>query len=162
MLPRLLLLTPLLLSACASQLQTSPSGDELLERQLVGSWDCTLEISTPEAEMLLESTDSFVANERYTSIGGISLFIPEFGEELYFHLSDVGTWEVIDGNFVAVSENIQVKLVSHPEMSDYFDLEDFFPEGASAAASIIELNEQILVTRIRNDIPDQTCVRVGP
>lgn len=162
MLSRLVLLTPLLLSACASQPQTAGSDDYLLEQQLVGTWDCTLEMSTPEADMLVESVDSFVANERYTSLGGMSLFIPEFGEELYFHFSDVGTWEVIDGSVITVSENARMKLVSHPEMNDYFDMEALFPQGASGAGSIIDLNDQVLVMRILNDMPDQKCVRVGP
>lgn len=162
MFSRLFLFTPLFFAACASHSPASLSEDDLLEKQLVGKWDCVLDLSAPEVEIIVESTDAYVANGRYTSIGSLTVSFSQMQEELVLSLTDVGTWEVIDGDLVSVGEDTRLRVISHPEIDDQFGLEDFFPKGMSAAGKIIELNDDVFVLRTFDDLPDQTCVRVGP
>ncbi|WP_296935211.1 hypothetical protein [uncultured Marinobacter sp.] len=162
MFSRFLLFTPLFFAACASHPPVSLSEDDYLEKQLVGKWDCVLDLSSPEAEILIESTDAYVANGRYTSIGSLTVSFSQLGEELVLSLTDVGTWEIIDGDLVSVAEETRLRVVGHPDIEDQFRLDDFFPKGMSAAGKIIDLNDDIFVMRTFDDLPDQKCVRVGP
>lgn len=126
------------------------------EELLIGSWEC----SSAEDGMTISADVEYVRNGKSTA--GIEMTGQESGVAISIAGLGQGSWEITDGELVETIDKFN--FLSFTVGGEELPPETVPPElkdsivGASAGSEIIQLDEQVLITK--NAGTKYTCTRV--
>ena len=121
---------------------------EKSESKLFGMWNCSTVVEQDGVRLSMDLNTNYVRNGRSNTVGRLKL---EFStlplEDMEYSLVGTGTWEMIDGYLVEVSEDVRTQNISHPDMGDVLNIGDMFPSNASESYQVVTLTAKCLTLK---------------
>jgi hypothetical protein len=130
-----------------------------LEKDLLGSWNCSISVDQLGQKMTIESEESYGRNGHLDGIGTMWLTFGPGYPEIEYSFVGTSTWEIVDNFIVSVMTDIEVVNLSHPEYDEMFNMKDMFLTGSSDSAEILELSKTKLTLKTEPDNFIYSCER---
>lgn len=134
------------LLACSIEASASAYSKE----QLLGSWNCSLNIEEDRLKLLIEVESTYVRNGNSHTLGIVTA---KFNErpEMTYSIATSSTWEVSESYLITTLKEAKVVNLTHPEFDNVLKLQDFFVKGTSDSSRILELTSSKLSVKSETD-----------
>ena len=141
--------------ACVSQNAEASSQSQ----DLVGTWDCSLDMNQNGMNMTLETQETYDSSGQSKTFTTLKAQFADGLPEIELSIAGTSTWEISDGYLVRTLTDVEVVKLSHPEFGQIFNMQQMFPTNQSSSAKIIELTQSKLSLKSEGDVPIYECER---
>ena len=148
-------------AACSTQASTVPavSFKPGHNSQILGTWDCSINMEQDQSKFSIESQDTYVRNGRMNSFGIMSISFSNEMPAIEYSLAGTAEWEVEDGYLITTVTDLKITNLTDPALDKIFNLQDFFPKNMSDSSEIIELSSNRMILRSETDNQLYECSR---
>jgi len=145
----------LILGGCASG---TPS-NKYYNNQIYGMWDCEYTSEEDGTTINAKSSDVYVRNGKVNSFGNLNVQFAPGSETVEYSVSMSGSWKIQNGYLITESSETKIVNISHPELDEIFNLNDFLPQNISDSSKILKITRNEMSLKSETDGSIYNCVR---
>lgn len=145
----------LLVGGCAS---STPSNNYYNNR-IYGMWDCEYSIVENGITISAKSSETYIRNGKTNSFGTLNVQFTPDSETIEYSVSMSGSWKIRNGYLITESTESKIVNMSHPELDEIFNLNDFIPQNLSESAKILKITKNKMSLMSETDGSVYHCSR---
>ena len=117
---------------------------------LVGTWQCSFEISSDEQTLVGTSVDTYFADGTSRSDSRLSVQLHPLNLDIVYELGVTATWQLTPPDqLVETITAVPTFINSNPELEQMINLKAELLNGKSESAQIVELTQQRAIFRTK-------------